>query len=266
MFEPITLGLIAGITVYLGAVIGFVKSAKKTILGSLGAFSGGILAYLALETGTMAEEIVGEFARWETVNHFIIYSAATSISLLGTWLLLYGAERIVRKRFEHVPNITRAQAGPLLASIAISMALGLHNIGEGFAIASSLMQGQVKEALLFTSGFAMHNATEGFAIMIPATIASVNRRTMAKLFILLPALAGLPTMVGASVYYIGELGALWLAVLDTSASASLVYALIKVNLTSSSMLGGFNHKFWISLFAGVAITYALEGVLMLSMS
>ncbi len=266
MLEPITLGFIAGITVYLGAIIGFMRSTRRELLGSLGAFSGGILAYLALETGMMAERVVVEYAKWETIGQFVLYSIATSIGLLGTWLLLYGVERAVRERFERVSSVTRAQVGPFLASIAISSALGLHNVGEGFAIASSLMQGQVREAVLFTSGFAIHNATEGFAIVIPVMIASLDRRMMLKLFILLPALAGLPTMAGALVYYVGGLGPFWLAMLNTSASASLVYALIKVNLTSSSMLGGFNHKFWISLFAGIALTYGLEGILMLSIT
>ena len=235
------------------------------MLGSLRAFSGDILAYLALEVGTIKERIVVEFAGWETVGQFTLYSVATSFGLLGTWLVLYSVERAVKRRFTSISGIKKAQVGPFLASVAISTALGLHNIGEGFAIASSLIQEQVKEAVLFTSGFAMHNATEGFAIMIPAMIASVDRKVMAKLFVLLPALAGLPTVVGALVYYMGGLGTLWLAVLNTSASASLVYALIKVNLTSSSMLGGFNYRFWVSLFIGIAITYTLEGILSLSM-
>ncbi len=43
----------------------------------------------------------------------------------------------------------------------MALAYGIHNVGEGFVIASALLSGAVANALLFTVGFAVHNATEG---------------------------------------------------------------------------------------------------------
>ena len=76
-------------------------------------------------------------------------------------------------------------------------------------------------------------------------------------------LAGLPVVLGAAVYYLGMYSEAFLAVLGTATEASLVYALLHVNL--SAMLGGVSSpRFWLALTAGVAAAFATESALLLS--
>lgn len=105
----------------------------------------------------------------------------------------------------------------------VAIALGVHNIGEGFATASSLLAGAVKSALTYTIGFAVHNATEGFAVAGP----SLTGRTSvgpARLSAL-AALAGLPTLAGVAVYYTGFSNGLFLALLNAIANASMPWSM-----------------------------------------
>lgn len=58
-YFPIILGLIAGSTVFIGSLS--IINVNKKIMGYLDAFTGGILSYLALDTGSEAEEIITNF-------------------------------------------------------------------------------------------------------------------------------------------------------------------------------------------------------------
>ena len=110
----------------------------------------------------------------------------------------------------------------LVSSGVIAVALGIHNVGEGFAIASALLTGQISSALTFTLGFSIHNATEGVAISAPM------EKVRTIILLLLSAVAGLPTILGASAYYLGYSGSIEVGILDAVASASVLYAFIKV--------------------------------------
>jgi ZIP family zinc transporter len=53
--------------------------------------------------------------------------------------------------------------------------------------------------------------------------------------------------------------------LGTAADASLVYALLHVNLSAMSKLGGVSSpRFWLALTAGVAAAFVTESALLLS--
>jgi len=54
-------------------------------------------------------------------------------------------------------------------------------------------------------------------------------------------------------------------VLGTAVDASLVYALLHVNLSAMSKLGGVSSpRFWLALTAGVAAAFVTESMLLLS--
>ena len=145
---PIALGFIAGATVAVGSVLVSRVNVNRMVMGCLGALTGGILAYLALDTGAEAEEIVTGFLLSKDYLSFITGAVLTSIGLVGTWVLL---SIMVREDRAKIP-------------LTIAAGLGAHNVGEGFAIAAALLSGSVSSALAFTIGFAVHNATEGVAI------------------------------------------------------------------------------------------------------
>ncbi|QIW22714.1 ZIP family metal transporter [Sulfolobus sp. S-194] len=237
---PIILGFIAGSTVAFGSIIVTARKFGKTKLGYLAAFTGGILSYLALDTGSGAEEIVNNFLISNEYKSFLVSLIITSIGFLATWISLSLFERNDQ-------------------SLVVSMGLGFHNIGEGFAIAAALLAGSISSAWAFTIGFAVHNMTEGFAISTPSFI-NRNKVSIIRL-IILSLIAGLPTALGASIYYLGISNQIFLALLDVVASASLVYVMVKINISAASLLGGFKTKFWTWIFIGVAITYGLESLL-----
>ncbi|MFN7105338.1 MAG: ZIP family metal transporter [Pyrobaculum sp.] len=254
---PLAYGLLAGITVLIGVL--FMYYAKRRLndglLGVLQAMAGGILAYLALETGVAAMEYVESLAAWETVGEFLLASIATTLAFLGTFLVLTKVENAA---------IRGGWRQSMAIAFVIAAAFGVHNVGEGFAIAASMLTGAVGSAILFTIGFAIHNATEGFAIVGPLlTDRGVAIRPQSLL--LLALIAGLPTVAGVSVYYVGAVHGLFISILNTVANASIVYALLHVNLGALAKLGGVSSpKFWTALTLGVAIAYTTESLLMLA--
>ncbi|MEM3326819.1 MAG: ZIP family metal transporter [Thermoproteus sp.] len=254
---PIALGLLAGITVLIGTFLTYRarSRASGSTLGVLQASAGGILAYLALETGHAAEEYVEDLASWSTLSDFAVAAVATTAAFLGTFFALTAAERA---------SLRRGARQSLTTAFVISTALGVHNVGEGFAIAASLLSGAPALAVLFAVGFAVHNATEGFAITGPLLAdrgVSATPSTLASLSLL----AGLPTVLGSGAYYLGLQSALALAVLNAVANASIVYAMLHVNLNALSRLGGVSSpKFWAALTAGVALAFTTESILMLA--
>ncbi len=264
VYAPIVLGFIAGITVLFGVIFMILVGRRLSPkgVGFLNAFAGGVLAYLALEAGAEAADIVEGFIAWETIGELIIAFVVTSIALIGTWLFLVYVERGLK-------GYTGASSEKLMASI-VAVALGLHNVGEGFAIAASLLAGLVGSAIVFTIGFAVHNFTEGFAIAGPFFLKPRGKpeieKSLLMLLVILALAAGLPVIPGAMVYYSGITADIILATLYTIASASLVYALLHVNLAALAKLGGVTSPlFWTALFAGIAVTYTAETLVFLAM-
>lgn len=255
---PIGYGLVAGITVLIGAW--FMYKARERLkpshIGVMQAVAGGVLAYLALETGHGASEYVEKLAKPNTVVDFLIASVVTTAAFIFTFVILAKAERMGY----------RAGLSPSIATaLIVALALGIHNIGEGFAIAGSLLTGAVAPAVLFTVGFAVHNATEGFAIVGPI-LGDRNARPSLTYITGLSLLAGLPVIPGVAIYYTGLSSELFIATLNTVASASIIYALLHVNLGALPRLGGLtSYKFWASLVAGVALAFTTESFLLFAL-
>jgi len=101
---------------------------------------------------------VERLARWETFGLFLRDAVLTTAVFAGVFLLLSWVERRAT---------ARGMPQSLLTAFIVALAYGVHNVGEGFAIAGALLSGAVANALLFTMGFATHNATEGFSIAAP---------------------------------------------------------------------------------------------------
>jgi ZIP family zinc transporter len=256
-YTPLTYGFVAGVTVLAGVATLYAlgRRASSTALGALQAFAGGILAYISLDVGAEVAEYMEGLAKWETLGLFLADAALTTAVFAGVLLLLSSVERRA---------VARGMPQSLLTALITALAYGVHNVGEGFAIAGALLSGAAANALLFTVGFAVHNATEGFGIAGPL-IGDRKARADLRLLAGLSLLAGLPVMPGAAVYYLGIYSGTFLAALGAAAEASLVYALLHVNLSAMSKLGGVSSpRFWLALTAGVAAAFATESALLLS--
>jgi len=159
-YTSLIYGFVAGVTVFVGVAMLYVfrGRASQTALGALQAFAGGILAYIALEIGAEVAEYVEKLSKWETFELFLRDAVLTTAVFAGIFLLLLWVERRAT---------ARGMPQSLLTAFIVALAYGVHNVGEGFAIAGALLSGAVANALLFTVGLAVHKATEGFGIAAP---------------------------------------------------------------------------------------------------
>jgi ZIP family zinc transporter len=82
--------------------------------------------------------------------------------------------------------------GAALATL-VAIGIGLHNLGEGLAIGSSIALGELALGTFLIVGFMVHNVTEGLGIAAPiAAGAKVSRSRLAALALV----AGAPAIVG----------------------------------------------------------------------
>lgn len=143
------------------------------------AFTLGLLAFLAVDAAEdgleLAEAVPGAF------NGLGLFLGAA----LAAVALVLALERAL---------VRRAPGAPTLA-LLIAIGIGLHNLGEGLLIGSAFALGSLALGTALIVGFAVHNVTEGPAIVAP--LASGQRALPWRRFLLLAAIAGLPTVLGA---------------------------------------------------------------------
>ena len=123
-----------------------------------------------------------------------------------------------------------------IAGVIMACAIALHNLPEGMTIGASfantngVMQGS---ALVLAVLIGLHNIPEGMAIAVPLINDGVRRR----MAILVTALAGAPTIVGAILgYWIGDLGPLGLALSLSFASGAMLYVVFGEILPQSILM------------------------------
>ncbi len=111
------------------------------------------------------------------------------------------------------------------AGLIMAMAIALHNLPEGMVIGSAYVGGEA--AGLWTgSGFIMacviglHNVPEGMAITVPLVAGGMNRGKA----VLITALSGLPTVLGAMLgYWLGSMGPFAHSMSLSFASGAMLY-------------------------------------------
>ena len=143
--------------------------------------------------------------------------------------------------------------GAALAAL-IAAGIGLHNLGEGLAIGSSIALGELALGTFLIVGFMVHNVTEGLGIAAP--IASSGRVGLGRLAGL-ALVAGAPAIAGA---WIGGfltsdlLGVLFFA-LAVGAALQVVVEVARYvarrapgGLRSGHVVGGY--------LAGIVVMYA----------
>lgn len=82
---------------------------------------------------------------------------------------------------------------PLYVATLIALGIGLHNLGEGLVIGASYTSGEIALGTFLVLGFLLHNTTEGLGIVAPIA----HERPRLRQLLLLGALAGVPTVIGA---------------------------------------------------------------------
>lgn len=123
-----------------------------------------------------------------------------------------------------------------IAGVIMACAIALHNLPEGMTIGASFANtnGQMQgSALVLAILIGLHNIPEGMAIAVPLINGGVKRR----LAILVTALAGAPTILGAVIgYWIGDIGPLGLALSLSFASGAMLYVVFGEILPQSILM------------------------------
>ncbi len=176
------LGAFVGV-IPVGLGITWLPALRRLGRKSLGFFlhlTVGLLAFLVVDALDEGLEVAGALPG---IYHA---KALLAFGFAGALLLLAGVQVRARER-----RGSAAASGALLAWL-ISLGIGLHNLGEGLAIGSAYVLGELSLGALLIVGFTLHNATEGIAIVAPILEEGAGLRRLVGLGLL----AGAPTIVG----------------------------------------------------------------------
>ena len=241
------IGLLVGIVpVALGlAWLPSLRRADARWLASFMALTAGLLTFLAFDALGEALQLQAALPSGFQGTGLILLGVAASY--LGLTFVAQRASASARRETS-APLEGAALAGLIAAGI------GLHNLGEGLAIGTSIALGELALGTFFIVGFMVHNITEGLGIATP--IASGGRVGLPWLGAL-ALIAGAPAIVGA---WIGGfitsdlLGVLFFA-LAVGAALQVVVEIGRYvarrapgGLSSGHVVGGY--------LAGIVVMYA----------
>ena len=110
-----------------------------------------------------------------------------------------------------------------VAGVVMACAIALHNVPEGMTIGASYASNNGvmgSSALVLAVLIGLHNIPEGMAVAVPRISGGMGKAKA----VLMTALSGVPTIVGALLgYLIGDIGALGLALSLGFASGAMLY-------------------------------------------
>lgn len=205
----VALGLVAGLTIFLGLPLGRVRAALPRTRVWLNALAIGILLFLLWDVLAHAWEPIDEgLANQDpgaVAGPGAVLAVGVAVGLLGLvyfdrWVAAR-AKPVGRREGPGATTAADAVAAPASSahtlSLMIAVGIGLHNFAEGLAIGNSAATGATQLAVLLVIGFAIHNGTEGFGIVAP--MAARSEVPSWKYLGLLGLIGGGPTFLGTVV-------------------------------------------------------------------
>jgi zinc transporter, ZIP family len=204
------LGLIAGLTIFIGLPMGRLQGVGQNVKAFMSATATGILLFLLWDVLSAAIDPVEHALDARDWGQFTGYSALAfggfAVGLLSlvyydSWMkarrrkafLGPGAASATEAERSHFVGLTPAR----WLALFIATGIGLHNFSEGLAIGQAAALDQLSLAYVLVIGFGLHNATEGFGITAPLT-GDAEPPSWRFLF-LLGAIGGFPTFFGTMV-------------------------------------------------------------------
>ena len=151
-----------------------------------------------------------------------------------------------------------SKASLFVAGIVMACAIALHNVPEGMTIGASFVRTDdavVGPALVLAMLIGLHNIPEGMAVVVPLISGGMKRLTA----ILITALSGAPTIIGAVIgYWLGDIGPLGLALSLGFASGAMLYVVFgeilpQAILMYRSKLPAFSVS--VGMMVGILIIY-----------
>jgi zinc transporter, ZIP family len=214
-----------------------------------------IAAFMALTAGLLS------FLALDALAEALDLQASLPSGLQGPGLILLGVAAsylgltFVSQRFSTAAQRERSAPleGVALATL-VATGIGLHNLGEGLAIGSSIALGELALGTFLIVGFMVHNITEGLGIAAP--IAGGERVGLARLGVL-TLIAGAPAIVGAWIggFITSDLLGVFFFSIAVGAALQVVVEVVRYvarrapgGLRSGPVIGGY--------LAGIVVMYA----------
>lgn len=255
----------------LGGFFGVVLSKDSSKMVSLLlAFAGGIMLAVVcfdlIPSSFRPEGADGQMPLWMVMTGIIVGYAVV-------YVLNYIIDRNTNPEIEHIDDKhphtaddldelihsdhyskhkNSNEAGLLTAGIVMACAIALHNMPEGMVIGASYAGHHTvlggSAGLIIAIVIGLHNIPEGMAVSVPL-VAGGMPKTKA---VVLTALSGAPTIIGAMIGYgLGLLSPVWLCLSLSFASGAMAYVVLGELLPESVLM-------WKSKAPGVA---AMIGIL-----
>lgn len=217
------LGAFAGLTIYIGLPLAFLKRIPHRLKVFLTMLATGILLFLLFDVVSKASEPINAALEQVRAQEAGLGTFALDVLLLACGIGLgsvglvyctryaFGRARIgvsrpsgaaahvtsaaaeVPARAEPLPE--RGEVSSRTLALLIATGIGLHNFSEGLAIGQSAAVGALQLAIVLIIGFGLHNMTEGFGIAGPVAGQAVSPQFIA----LLGLIGGGPTFLGTLV-------------------------------------------------------------------
>ena len=223
----------------LGGIIGalFKRDSKRTV-SLLLSFAGGVM------TSIVCFDLI--VSAIDTQTNIFIIALGIIFGVVMVYLLNLYIDRVTNHEVRHIGKNHPATADDLdeiihsnhlsvhmkkrdtklslfIAGLIMASAIALHNLPEGMTIGASFINNKGVmggSALVLAILIGLHNIPEGMAISVPLINGGVKRRKA----ILITAVSGAPTIIGALIgYYIGDIGALGLTLSLCFASGAMLY-------------------------------------------
>ena len=200
------------------------------------------------------------FLMVEALAEALELQAALPSALNGTGLVVLGVAAsylgltLVASRLSGGGDGAEPLGGLGLATL-VAIGIGVHNLGEGLAIGSSLALGELALGTFLIVGFMIHNLTEGLGIAAPVAEGAA-RAGVARLGVL-ALVAGAPAILGAWIggFLVSDLLAVLFFAVAAGAALQVVVEVGRYvarrapgGLTSAPVVGGY--------LAGIAAMYA----------
>ena len=218
----ILLGAFAGLTIYLGLPIAFLKQTPQSLKVFLNMLATGVLIFLLFDVVSKASDPINAALDQVRTQHtgaglfyldvclFVFGIGLGSVGLVYFNRSVFGRLRAntagplvavadaspfqgASASFRAVPE--RRELSSSALALLIATGIGLHNFSEGLAIGQSAAIGALQLAMVLIIGFGLHNMTEGFGIAGPLTGQPVSW----KFVVLLGLIGGGPTFLGTVV-------------------------------------------------------------------
>jgi zinc transporter ZupT len=154
-----------------------------------------LAAFMALTAGLLT------FLMFDALSEALELQAAlpsaiggTGLVLLGVALSYLGLTFVAMRLSGREGGRAKPLTGVGLATL-VAIGIGLHNLGEGLAVGSSLALGELALGTFLIVGFMVHNVTEGLGIAAP--MAEDGARSSLARLVVLALVAGGPAVLGA---------------------------------------------------------------------